>query len=81
MRQNPFDISSHVADMVGLLLLVFIAIGVGILMWLDYQRYSEEHLHRRFDIWEFIRQEQLYLFLFLTFFFLIGGELLLYHKM
>lgn len=67
------------ADMVGVFIIFSIAFGVFALMWMDYKRYLEEDgASARFRIVEFIKKEQLYIFLFLMFVFLIGGEIILY---
>ena len=65
------------ADIVGVILIMVIALGAFSLMWIDYRVYMEDH-NKRFRLFDFIRKEQLYLFLFLMFLFLIGGEMLLY---
>lgn len=67
------------ADMVGVFIIFSIAFGVFALMWMDYKRYlEEESSSSRFRILEFVKKEQLYIFLFLMFVFLIGGEIILY---
>ena len=65
------------ADIVGVILIMVIALSAFSLMWIDYRVYMEDH-NKHFRLFDFIRKEQLYLFLFLMFFFLIGGEMLLY---
>lgn len=76
------------ADMVGAFIIIMLVVGIFTLMWIDYKRYLDEQAtkYRRkekvgFKIEEFIKTEQLYIFLFLMFLFLIGGEILLYNKM
>lgn len=67
------------ADMVGVFIIFSIAFGVFALMWMDYKRYlEEESSSSSFRFLEFVRKEQLYIFLFLMFVFLIGGEIILY---
>lgn len=73
------------ADIMGAFIIISLVIGVFVLMWLDYKRYLDEqvtkyrrHEHEGFNLGEFIKKEQLYIFLFLMFLFLIGGEILLY---
>ena len=65
------------ADIVGVFLILVIALGSFSLMWIDYRVYLENH-KKKLRLFDFIRKEQLYLFLFLMFIFLIGGEILLY---
>ncbi len=66
------------ADIVGVFLILVIVLGSFSLMWYrDYSVYLEDH-NKQFRLFDFIRKEQLYLFLFLMFLFLIGGEILLY---
>lgn len=65
------------ADIVGVFLILVIALGLFSLMWIDYRVYLENH-NKKLRLFDFIRKEQLYLFLFLMFIFLIGGEILLY---
>ena len=69
------------ADIVGVFIIFSIAFGVFALMWMDYKRYLEESSSNHFRILEFVKKEQVYIFLFLMFLFLIGGEMLLYSKM
>ena len=76
------------ADIVGAFIIIMLVVGIFTLMWIDYKRYLDEQAtkYRRkekvgFKIEEFIKTEQLYIFLFLMFLFLIGGEILLYNKM
>lgn len=67
------------ADIVGVFIIFSIAFGVFALMWMDYKRYLEEEgSSSSFRITEFVKKEQLYIFLFLMFVFLIGGEIILY---
>ena len=66
------------ADMVGVFIILSIALGVFALMWMDYKRYLEESESIHFRILEFVKKEQLFIFLFLMFLFLIGGEVILY---
>lgn len=67
------------ADIVGVFIIFSIAFGVFALMWMDYKRYlEEESSSSSFRILEFVKKEQLYIFLFLMFVFLIGGEIILY---
>ena len=81
MRENPFELSHHVGDLVGVILILVIAICVSCLMWIDYRKYLDEHVRKRFRFLDFIKREQLFLFLFLMFFFLIVGQLVLYSNM
>lgn len=81
MRENPFELSHHVGDLVGIILILMIAIGVSCLMWIDYRKYLDEHTKMRFRFLDFIKREQLFLFLFLLFSFLIVGQLILYSNM
>ena len=76
------------ADIVGAFIIIMLVVGIFTLMWMDYKRYLDEQAtkyrrHKKvgFRIEEFIKTEQLYIFLFLMFLFLIGGEILLYNKM
>lgn len=73
------------SDMVGVFIIFSIAIGAFALMWLDYRRYLDnkdsQEVNARFKVLEFVKKEQIYVFLFLMFLFLIGGEMLLYSKL
>lgn len=81
MRDNPFSLSNQAADMVGVAILLVLAIGLACVMLFDYRRFLREHTHHRSGCLDFLKREQLYIFLFLMFLFLIGGEMLLYTKM
>lgn len=81
MRGNPFNLTDTMADVVGVLLIILVAIGVGVMMWVDYRKFLHEHIHRHFRLSEFIKREHIFIVLFLLFLFLIGGELLLYNSM
>ncbi len=80
MRENPFSLSPHAADTIGVVLLLVLALGLALVMYLDYRRYLDEHSHHRAGFADFLKREQLYICLFLLFLFLIGGEMLLYTK-
>ena len=76
------------ADIVGAFIIIMLVVGIFTLMWMDYKRYLDEQATKyrkqkkvKFKIEEFVKIEQLYIFLFLMFLFLIGGEILLYNKM
>ena len=81
MRENPFSLTTHTADAVGVALLLVLFAGLAIVMWLDYRRYLRDHSRHRSGFFDFLKREQLYIFLFLMFLFLIGGEMLLYTRM
>lgn len=81
MIENPFALSHHAGDLVGVILILVIAVGVSCLMWIDYRKYLDEHTKKQFRFLDFIKREQLFLFLFLMFFFLIVGQLILYSNM
>lgn len=69
------------SDLVGVFIIFSIAFGVFALMWMDYKRYLDDEESAHFRFLEFVKKEQLYVFLFLMFLFLIGGEMMLYSKM
>lgn len=46
-------------------------------MWMDYKKYLEEYDNKHFHVLDFVLKEQLYIFIFLVFAFLVGGEMLL----
>lgn len=74
--------SMTLSDLVGIFIIFSIAFGVFALMWLDYKRYLEsQEVNEKFKVLEFVKKEQIYVFLFLMFLFLIGGEMLLYSKL
>ena len=64
--------STGLADIVGVCIILSIALGAFSLMWMDYKNYLEEYDNKHFGI-----KEQLYIFIFLVFAFLVGGEMLL----
>ena len=73
------------ADIMGAFIILVLVIGIFVLMWFDYRRYLDEQVtkyrrqpHTGFSLKKFVKREQLYIFLFLMFLFLIGGEMLLY---
>jgi len=70
---------TNLTDAVGIFLIVVVAIAAISLLWLDYRHYIEKYRKRKFRFIEFVKNEELYLFLLLMFVFLIGGEILLYH--
>jgi len=81
MRENPFSLSAQTADIIGVVILLALAIGLLCVMWCDYRRYLRNYSRHRSGFFDFLKREQLYIFLFLTFLFLIGGEMLLYNRM
>lgn len=81
MKDNLFNFSEHVTDLVGVAIIIAIAIGVGLMMWIDYHKFLQEHLHHKFSFWEFIKREQIFIVLFLLLLFLMGGEIFLYNNM
>ena len=80
MEEKNLFALSNIGDIVGVMLIVVIAIGAGHLIWKDYNRTREGNRRQRVKFWDFIKKEQLYIFLFLMFLFLIGGEILLYNR-
>ena len=81
MSETTFSISTHTADIIGIALLVLLFAGLALTMLFDYRRYLRDHSRHRSGFLDFLKQEQLYIFLFLMFLFLIGGEMLLYARM
>lgn len=70
--------STGLADIVDVCIILSIALGAFSLMWMDYKNYFEEYDNKHFHILDFVLKEQLYIFIFLVFAFLIGGgEMLL----
>lgn len=69
--------STGLADIVDVCIILSIALGAFSLMWMDYKNYLEEYDNKHFHILDFVLKEQLYIFIFLVFAFLIGGEMLL----
>ncbi len=69
--------STGLADIVGLCIILSIALGAFSLMWMDYKKYLEENDSKHFHVLDFVLKEQLYIFIFLVFAFLVGGEMLL----
>lgn len=41
MRENPFALSHHAGDLIGVILILVIALGVSCLMWIDYRKYLD----------------------------------------
>ena len=69
--------STGLADIVGVCIILSIALGAFSLMWMDYKNYLEEYDNKHFHVLDFVLKEQLYIFIFLVFAFLVGGEMLL----
>lgn len=81
MGENILFAFHNIGDIIGFMLIAVIAVGAGCLIWDDYNRTREESRRRPLNFWDFVKKEQLYIFLFLMFLFLIGGEIFLYHRM
>lgn len=81
MEEKNLFALNNISDIVGVMLIVVIAIGAGYLIWNDYNRTREGSRRQPIKFIEFIKKEQLYIFLLLMFLFLIGGEILLYNRM
>lgn len=69
--------STGLAEIVGVCIILSIALGAFSLMWMDYKKYLEEYDGKHFHVLDFVLKEQLYIFIFLVFTFLVGGEMLL----
>ena len=69
--------STGLADIVGVCIILSIALGAFSLMWMDYKNYLEEYDNKHFHVLDFVLKEQLYIFIFLVFAFLVGAEMLL----
>lgn len=67
--------------LIGMLFVAMVVAAAMALMWYEYRSYLHEHLQKRFSVMEFVIREQLHVQLLILFFFLIGGELLLYSLM
>lgn len=81
MVETVLLVSVHWTNITGMFLIAIIAIGVACLIWNDYKKVQNEQCHVQFHIGDFLKKERLYIFLFWMFFFLIGGELLLYSSL
>lgn len=81
MKAYILLMSLSLADIAALSLIVGMGVGTFCVMWFEYKRYLEEHIGKRFRLADFIKKEQLYIFLFLVLLFLICGEWLLYWEM
>ncbi len=69
--------STDLADIAGVCIILSIALGAFSLMWKDYKNNLEEDDNKHFRVLDFVLKEQVYIFIFLVFAFLVGGEMLL----
>lgn len=81
MTEDPTALFDNMGSLIVVLAVITLPVGMVCVMLNDYKHYRESHWQQRFRLVDFIKQEQLYIYLFLLMIFLIIGELLFYSVM